>query len=322
METVAGMTGGTVYRVMSTPDKFFDKVAIAASGIYRLGIEEPANSPKGKDFTVSARVVKTGLTVKANRTAVPPAAEGPATVMPVEDQLLSAISVGASRYSVPISLATALRHTPNTTQVDLGVNITIPATVQGPLTAVFALVDDAGGTKSGRKVVDAPADPSAFRLAFNLPVAPGIYRLRFAVADAAGNIGSLESVVSAKLMTMGPFTASDLLTSWIGKDDKPQFLALEEVPAGVSTLNTTLELYPPADAPVPDNVLVTLSLEAQGQSKPLFEKEIDPDSGTGLLRADAAFPFDTLAPGAYIIRAKVSIAGKEVGATAATVRKK
>ena len=73
---------------------------------------------------------------------------------------------------------------------------------------------------------------------------------------------------------------------------------------------------------MPDNVLVTLSLEAQGQSKPLFEKEIDPDSGTGLLRADAAFPFDTLAPGAYIIRAKVSIAGKEVGATAATVRKK
>jgi hypothetical protein len=124
---------------------------------------------------------------------------------------------------------------------------------------------------------------------------------------------------------MGPFTSSDLLTSWIGKDDSIQFLALEDVPAEVKTLNTTLELYPAADAPVPDNVIVTLSLEAAGApigSKPIVLKQIDPDSGKGLLRADTALPFDTLAPGVYIIRGKVSIGGTEVGSTSATVRKK
>jgi hypothetical protein len=76
--------------------------------------------------------------------------------VPVEDQLRAPIGNGTSRYGVPISPATALRHTPGTTQVDLGMNISMPSTVSGPLTTMFALVDGTGAVKSGRKVMDAP----------------------------------------------------------------------------------------------------------------------------------------------------------------------
>ena len=186
---------------------------------------------------------------------------------------------------------------------------------------MFGLVDESGAMKSGRKVVAAPLDGGAYRLAFSLPVSPGIYKLRFAAADATGSVGSLETVVKAKLATMGPFQVSDLLASWTGADGRPQFLGIEDLPTGVKTINAILELYPAIGASASVDVQVRLGLYAGSRSQPLAEKDVVPDRTGGTLRAEAPFSVDTLEPGAYVLRATVLVAGKSVGTTRVSLRK-
>ena len=194
---------------------------------------------------------------------------------------------------------------------------------------MFGLVDESGAMKGGRKVLAAPLDGDAYRLAFSLPVSPGTYKLRFAAADATGSVGSHETVVAAKLAKMGPFHVSDLLTSWTGADGTPQFLGIEDLPAGIKTINAILELYPAIGArasardarPSPEDVQVRLGLYAGSRSQPLAEKDVVPHRSGGTLRAEAPFAVDTLEPGAYVLRATVLVAGKRVGTTQVSLKK-
>jgi VWFA-related protein len=64
-QTVADMSGGTFYRVTGTPDPFFRRVATAASAIYRLAVELPADTPPGRDFALAAKVRRPGLSARA-----------------------------------------------------------------------------------------------------------------------------------------------------------------------------------------------------------------------------------------------------------------
>jgi hypothetical protein len=315
-QTFADMTGGSFYRIVGTPDPFFGRVAAAASAVYRLAVEPPADTTPGRDFALAATVRRPGLSAHANRHAIAPsgaaaaavpvapaAAPKPAPPMPLDEQLRAAIATGQARSGVPITLSRAVRRARDAAQVDVGVRIEIPSTVKGPLTALFGIVDDGGAIRSGRKVIDAPSQGENYRLAFTVPVAPGRYRLRFVVADATGAIGSVESVVQAQLAAMGPFTVSDLLTSSVdakGEEETPP--SPEDLPASAKTLNASLELYPVEGAAPPADVLVKLTLVAAGQPQPDIERIVTPENVDGVLHADAEFPVERLAPGTYAIR--------------------
>ena len=335
VQTVADITGGNFYRVIGDPDPFFEKVKVAASAVYRLGVEPLPDTAPGRAFAVVATVKKAGLTAHANRHAVAP---GPAAVVPVEEQLRAAIGSGTPLYNVPISLATALRRSlpkPGEAaaalpkgQIDLGVNIEIPASAKAPLTTMFGLIDDFGAIKSGRRVVTEAPDAGGYRLTFSLPVAPGKYKLRFAVADASGSVGSVETAVTAQLTSMGPFAASDLLTWWVDVKGQSQFLALEAVPAGVDTLHSSIELYSAvAGAAVPEGLHVKIALFPSGagagaEAVKGTEHDRAPDLADGVLHAEAEFEIGQLTSGTYVIRATVMLGDKVIGTASASVRKR
>ncbi|HEY6356646.1 MAG TPA: hypothetical protein VIX35_00295, partial [Vicinamibacterales bacterium] len=267
--TMTDMAGGTFYRVMGQPDRFFDAVAVATSAVYHLGVEAPADSAPGRDFVLVARVKRSGVTVHANRVALVPAA---AVVVPVEDQLKAAVAQGLLNYGVPVTVATVVRRGDTATAIDVGANLEVPASAPGPLTVMFGLVDAAGQLRTGRKTIDAPADGGNYRVSLSLPVTPGTYRLRFAVADASGRVGSIDAPVNAELGHVGPFLTSDVMTSWSGADGQPQFLALEEVPATATALSTFVELYPSA-GPLPADVRVQWSVSGDGV-QPLADQTV------------------------------------------------
>ncbi|HEY6358243.1 MAG TPA: VWA domain-containing protein, partial [Vicinamibacterales bacterium] len=58
--TLTEATGGDFYRVIGLPDPAFQRVTIATSGVYHLGIEAPSGSPPGRNFTLAARVKRSG----------------------------------------------------------------------------------------------------------------------------------------------------------------------------------------------------------------------------------------------------------------------
>jgi VWFA-related protein len=317
--TLSDMTGGTFHRVVGTPDPFFDRVVLASSAVYRLGVESLPESAPGREFSLSARVLRpSGLTVRANKSAVVP---GPVAVVPIEDQLKAAIGGAQTLYGLPITLGTSMRRGQNQAQIDLGVNVTIGASAKGPLTAMFGVVSAGGKLRSGRKIVEAPAGGGDYQLAFAVPLDPGTHILRFAVADAAGAVGSVQSSVTAQLQVVGPLKVSDLLTSWEDASGTAQVLALEDVPAGVESLNVTLELYPTAATQRPSDVSIRMGLFAAGQEKPVLSREPDPENRDGTWLAGALLPIAGLPAGRYTLRAAILMDGKEIGAVQTTIKK-
>ena len=321
IQTVADVTGGIFHRVIGDPDPFFRRVAAAASGVYRLGIDPPGGSVPGKDFVVAAKIRRAGnYTIRANRRAVLP---GPAVVVPIDEQLKAAIATGQALYRVPVALGTALRRSKSgAASVEVGVNVEVPPTVKGPLTMQFGLRDAVGPVSNGRKVIEARGEDGAYRFSFSMPVVPASYKLRFAVADAEGNLGSVETSFSARLRTLGPFTSSDVLTWFTDSKGASTFLALDDMPLNLTTLNASIELYAATGATPPADLVVMFTLTAAGKESAEIEREASIESVEGALRAQVELPIDQIAAGTYTLSAKVSAEGKSLGTVTTTVRKK
>jgi VWFA-related protein len=333
-KTVADLVGGNFYHVAGTPDPFFQRVGLAASAVYRLAIEAPANTSAGRDFSLSATVRKPGVSVFANRRAVAAGSSAPAAaaaapappparkVLSIDEQLRAAIATGRPLPGIDIGIARTLRRATDPAQVSIDVAVEVPSSARGPLKAVFGVVDAVGALRSGRQDVEPAADGKAYRLSFSLPVAPGTYKLRFAVADATGAVGAVESVVDARLSPIGPFVASDLLR-WTGNAAGAQPLTRDVLPAAATRLIAAIELYPVAGAAAPADVLVRLELcEAGADQTPVIERLVTPDSRGDKLTAEAEFPLDRLPAGKYSIRATVLSGATVLGTVSAPLEKR
>lgn len=315
--TMTEETGGDFYRVIGLPDSAFQRVAIATSGVYHLGVEAPPGSAPGRNFTLAARVKRSAVTVHANRVAVLAAPTAP---VPVDEQLHAAVAKGVPNYGVPVSVATVVRRGDNSTQVDVDANLEVPAGTPGPLIVMFGLLDAGGTLRTGRKTIEAPETGGSYHVSLSLPVSPGGYRLRLGVADGSGHVGSIDAPVTAELDRVGPFLTSDVMTSWSGADGKPQFPALEEVPPTVTGLHTLLELYPASDADLSADVRVQWSVIRSGL-RPAAEQSAVPVRTTDRLTAAGQFTLEDLTPGTYEIRATILVDGRAVGTVSTTFRK-
>ena len=338
-QTLTDMLGGTFYRVIGTPDPSFDRVILASSAVYRLGVELPAGTAPGKDLSVTASVKRPGVTAKANRFAVaggpdpepsvPAAPSAPAPIKPLtgqvpasfDDVLKGALSSSASTSDVPIRIAASLRRSSSAAgQVDVSVNVALPASVTGPVTTFIGIVDANGAIRNSRRVLE-PSPGADYAVPFLFPLVPGDYRIRFVAADATGAIGSIELPLSAKLSAFGEFTSSDVLTWVVDAANKAQLFAIEDVPQGAASLNASIELYPAGPMPgEPPTVKWTLLRE--GESKPIAEEEGPARPSATLMRADVEFPFAALPAGLYVVRAELMVNDKPVGVRAAVVRKR
>ncbi len=323
VQTVATAAGGEAWRVVGQADRFFRRVVAETSGVYQLGVEAAAGTLTSRFLDVRVSVKRPGVTVRANRHALAPAGGG-AAIAPdaIDASLRTRIAQGGVAFGVPIALATAIRRAPaGTGDVELGVNVQMPAGVVAPLVAMFAVVDSAGKvTSAGRQPVPPAPAGEDYQLAFPIALDAGAYRLRFAVADALGNIGSVEQAVEARLVRFGRVSVSDVVTTWVGPDGRRRLLALETLPAEAGTLRAFLELYPD-DPAAPGDLTVRLALVRAGSDAPLEEHAVTPRLDGPALSAGVDLGVGTLPPGSYLIRATVLEAGTVTGTVTTYVRK-
>jgi len=228
-------------------------------------------------------------------------------------------------------VATALRRSDKPATLDLNINAEVPASVRGPIVAMFGLVKEGaelGSITTGRREIVVPAGGGPYVLSVSMPVAAGAYRLRLAVADATGALGALDVPVQAALGKMGPLVASDLMTAWVDAKGQPHLFALEDLPPGATGLQTILELYAPEggaagmlDA-IKGDVQVEFSVTKLGDTDAVDERSVVPQVAGNVLRATAEFPMADLAPGTYRLRARVEVSGNLAGSAVGTLRKK
>lgn len=331
LQEAARAVGGQFYRVVGDPAPFFERVRTASAAIYRLGIELPPGVKIGQSLTVEASVKQPDVSVFVNRHAfVPePAPAAPPALMSVEDRLKDALASGREHGAVPLRTATLLRRAPGSPdRVEVTLHVEIPAeggAARGPVVAMFGLVPategraSAGATmQSGRRVVDAPSPNGTFQSSFGIPMAPGRYQLRVAVADAEGALGAIFTDLDATLPTLGPFTASDLLVAWVDAEGRPQLMALDPLPAQATGVRAELELYPPATGVSLDDVQVEISVTRAGDTDAVDDRLVTPRDTGGVWRVATEFASDMLEPGRYTLRARVTVGDTVVGSAIAT----
>jgi VWFA-related protein len=319
VQVVAKAAGGEAFRVIGQADRFFKRIASETSGIYRLGVDLPLSGGKTRFLDAKVTVNRPGMTIRTRRHALVPSAA--ADAVSIDESLKARIAQGGVAYGVPMALATALRRERAGAGLQLGVNVQVPDSVASPLTAMFALMNEAGAVvQAGRPAVTRTAADDDHRVAFGVPLAPGAYRLRFSVADANGNIGSVEHPVTARLARFGRVAVSDVFLTWSGADGKRQFLALETLPDTAATLLASLELYPDAPEQAGD-LRVRLDLTRVGEASPRVEEDVVPVRDGTLLLATVAIPAADLPSGSYMLRATVLESGQVTGTVTTGLRR-
>ena len=316
MKSVAIATGGEAFTVIGQGDRFFTRIYNETSGVYRLGVETPSR-PDRRYLDIKVAVARPRVTVRAHRHAVAPGVAAP--VEPVERTLQMRLAQGGLAFGVPIALGTAIRREAG--RLQLAIEAQVPAATPGPLIVMFAVVNAAGSiVQSGRRDVSVTGD-DAYRIALAVPLDPGSYRLRLAVADAAGQIGSLQRAIAAQLTRFGPVVVSDLFLSWSAGDGPPRFLALDALPPAATSIRASLEVYPDPGPIKQGELAARFSLRRSEDATPIASRDVPARAGDGVLVMSATLPSGTLPPGPYIIEIHLMRAGAVLGKLTGVFRK-
>lgn len=311
LQALADTAGGTFERIVTNPDGAFMRAAIAGSAVYRFGVEAPPGTSSTSSLDVSAAVKRPDVSVHANRHAVLP---GAIPAMSTSERVDAAITRGTPHFAVPMRVSVARRQADDA-QVELTVGLAVPASVRGPLKVTIGVLTATGALKRGVRELPVPEGRADYSLTVPMPVAPGTYRVRLAVEDAEGRVGSVNTEVDARLTPMGTMLASDLLTWSTTATGQREFFTLDAVPVGVQQLGAGLELYRGAGESFPRDVHVALTISAEDGS-PIATVDLTPRVAGDRLRADATLPIGALPAGVYIIRATVLAGGQQLGEVA------
>lgn len=317
VKSVAGAVGGALFRLVGRPDRLLERVLLESSGVYEIGVDAPPGDNRLPEVVVS--VDRPGVTVRANRRAVVSGAP-PAPPAPI-DEVRRVLVEGRIALGVPLSVAASSRRDPSGRDLQLAVDLAVPASVVAPLDVAFAIVDADGRTvKAGTGTVPDERPTGDHRFTFALPLAAGEYRVRVAVTDADGRVGGVEHAVSLRLRPVGRFLASDLQTGWIDREGLRRFLGLSRLPEAAVAADIGLELYSePGDRT--GTIQIRIDVGAVGRTEQIGSATFEPQEVSGRRTLHTTVPIEALPAGLYTVRATVLEDGAPVGSLSTTIEK-
>ena len=231
LSMVAGITGADFFDGVGRARGAFDRIQNEITHSWQLGVEAMPQDADGKTHKVSVSTKRAGLTARARREVVLAAGSSkPTNPVEVLGQPIDLIElpVTAATYTVRGDEATTLKQ-------------------------IFLIHDGAAeaGARADYAIAVTKDDRSAFQTNGQLTVtnqqaeavtaaqlAPGRYRLRVAVVDAAGRAGSFEMPLSVGLRAGGKLQFSDVFVGTVGE----QFAPSARIAAGASA-GALVELY-------------------------------------------------------------------------------
>jgi len=319
IESIVSAVGGGLFRLVGSADRPFTRILEESSGVYEIGVD----APPGDDVRLPEVVVsvdRPGVTVRANRRALVPAVTAARPI--AEDEIARVLRDGGAAVGVPMSVATSFRRAPNSEELQLAVDLSVPDTAIAPLEVAFAIVDGEGrAVKSGSGTIADEARDGEYRFTFSLPLPEGRYALRLAVADPDGRVGGLEHPVTLALQPMGRLLASNLLTGWVDGQGTRRFLGLARLPPAAVAADVALELYT-ADRSAPSgSVSVRIDLGQVGAPRPFESATFEARPLADRWQLRTSVPVDALEPGLFTLTATVLDGGAEVGSLTTTLEK-
>ena len=298
LEHLAGVTGGHRLPLQTSSTSNLIRVARETSGYYLAFFIPEAAERNGVNHSVDIKVEREKVVVRGRPSIMIPRPPAPnaRTLSPRE-----MLREGRAFRDLP--LRTAAYPSQNNAKTVKLLTVVEPIEPGVVLTAVAAgLVDDRDRLVAQWTATDEELKSTPLFAALAVP--PGRYRLRMAAIDATGRAGSADYDVVAELEPAGPLTISGLVLG-ISRGGFRPLLVFGAEPVATAYL----ELY--GKAASPPKVTVELALSEEGPALLTMPAAIAPTKEESLLFATAAVPIGSLPAGDFLVRAIVTVDGKQ-----------
>jgi hypothetical protein len=310
LEHLAGTAGGELIRLTGTNPTAVDRIARETAARYILAFEPDPSERTGATQPLELRVNRDRVRLRV-RPAVTIPAPSARTAPPTPNELLRVADVSRE---LPLRAAAYPSRVGGDDKVKL-VTLFEPADAGIELTSAAVGLFDERGRLTAQWTAE-PADLARLPATAALMVAPGTYRLRVAAVDASGRAGTADTDVRAELAPADPVRLSGLVLGVPANGSFAPKLQFGADPAAVGYL----EVY---GASRTATVTARLELAASASATPMAAVPATVSvAGSDALRiAYAGFGITALPPGDFLVRAVVSVDGKEVGRAVHTLRK-
>ena len=317
LETFAGRSRGSLFRVVANPQYIFERLRSEISSHYMLGVEPTERDRDGKVHQIRVTVGRQGVQVRARR-QVQYAVRTPDNWSRdvVMGRVLRSPSAN-TELPMRFSTYTFRDAEPGKVKLILAAEIDPESMAKELDLAIgFAIFDNLGKPVLGgqeRKIYSAKTSlPIRYEIA--VAVDPGVYRVRLAGVDLAGKSGSVEREVTAFGMTNHEFAIGDLILNSVrqGSDSDLRAPVVLKVTDGL--LATYTEVYTNQPGTLDDTkVVFEVADTADGPTLQKSEAEFRERPDKTMRQAVSVVRVGALPPGRYIARAVFSKGEKNVG---------
>jgi VWFA-related protein len=316
---MAGLARGSVFRVASTADTAFSRLALEISGYYLLSFTPEPEDRDGKIHKIKIGVPgrsgieirsRTQFTVETVRASTSESLLADALRAPL---LATDIGLKVSTYTLRDAATGKLR-------VIVAADIDRSVTSAGRLALAYTLLDARGRVVNSQLEPDVRAPErgpmrTQTYVGSVLAEAPGVHTLKLAVVDATGKRGSVEHTFRAQLTAIGQLKATDLLIA----ENTGSIAAGGLLPAVAGdftsgTVQAYLELYAEVEEPLARaSVVFEVAASDDGRAIESAPGRIQPPAAEapGRRTVEGAVPIALLPPGDYVARAVVSLDGRK-----------
>lgn len=315
LEMIAGLSRGALFRDVGAGGASMERLSRELSGYYLLGVEPAADDRDGRNHRIEVEVSRRGAIVRARRqfrfsdeTGTPAAPEA---------RVAAVLAAPVSAVDVPMRLASYAFLDGDTPSVrivaaleagasmEAGTEHTIGFVLHGPDDEIIA-----SGAERRSATDVAPGGRLSYSTAFL--VDPGVYRLKMAIVDADGRVGSVEHVVRAWQMEGEAFAVGDLLLADTPVAGVVQPGVVARLDSG--QLGAYTEMYA-ADPGTLQDLEVTIEIgdDPDGPALRRSLARVVPGAHDRRASAQAIVPVADLPSGSYVARAVFSAGDRTVG---------
>lgn len=311
LQHLAGVTGGEFYRLSAIDAKtVFTRLSSESSAYYVLAFEPEAGERNGQSHRVEIKVARDRVTIRTQPQFTITKSETKAADITPQKMLRE-----SRQYHDLLLRATAYS---SLNQGDSKLKV---ITAAEPMDRSASLASAAVGLYDvkGRLTAQWTADKedlAAQPLIAALVAAPGPYRVRVAAIDGSGRRGTVDYEFRAELEPAGALRLSAIALGVLNPSFRPR-LQFGNEPAAVGYF----ELYgvPPRAAEIVVRMDIAQTQDGPALVSSLARLQNTPDEARRM--AIAALALTSLTPGDYIVRAAVSVNGRNEGRVFRTLRK-
>ena len=318
LEQLAGFTRGSYFKVSTSGEGAFDRIARELTGYYLLSFEPTEADKTSRDRRIKVEVKRRGLIVRSRSTY---ALEDPSTAiaaLPPLEQVKSLLESPLPTAGLKMRVATYSVANPQDERVRviIAAEIGEPATEPAEWPVGLVIANDQGKilVNSATQAKLAPASDrteSARLFLMSVVLEPGEYTMRLAAADGRGAAGSVHHNLTARLPQIAgdAVRTSDLILSpMVAAGDAPR-----PIPSSIlysENMAAILELASADAKQLADTrVSVQIAESETGPALVTVPAQAVPRVA-GQRSFVASLKLGVLPPGEYVARAVVTLPGR------------